>query len=400
VFKQQYQMVLIVMCSVLGSISPADAGTARQLALGGDSAYFTDSANILQWYSSLANYPNQLAIELGDLSNDTESYLNSQGVMGHGGGLHAQLGNDGSWGTMAFYFQDRLDNALTDGAFNMLWSRDLGPIQIGLGGHFTTHGRSRVGTGVGDRVDSQYFHQYGLGLSGVVFSGFRLEVAGEITNTLASNSGALYDLRPTNEWSTYGFRARGFYDMNPELTLVPLVSYSREIQGDYDDVVGGPVDRDAYTTRLGLGGHLKVRPNQLLLLSCEYRSGSEYLNLRYDGAGSSAWDNSDRYFYQIRCRAGVESPVLSWLTVRASVSYIRIHDDQYRFDDGEGARTEHMVLEGVNTPIALGVGLHYQSWAADFTFNDTAPVDDELTSEELFGGSSEGYSALTLTWKF
>lgn len=385
---------------LLATSAPVHAGTARLLGLGSNAGYVADASDVLHWYGSLGDYPDRVDLEFGDLVNGREDALGAQNLIGHGGGVHARLGRDGRWGTAAFYFQDNLPYGKTDGAFSVQWSRNVGPLQVGLGSRFTTYGESRVGTEVGDRIDTQYFHQYGLGLRGEPWAGLRIEVAGEIVNSLAESSGALYHLARTDDWTTFGLRARGFVEVTPDLTVVPLVDHFRDQRGAYDDIVDGPVDRDARITSLGVGANFQPDHDNSLLLSCEYRFGREDLNLRVTDAQSSTWDVSERNFYQIRCRAGVESALAPWITARAAVQYVRVHDDLYRFAADEPGRTISHRIEAIATPLALGLSLRRGRFTVDFAYNDTAPINPGLVSEGLFNGDREGYSACTLGWIF
>ena len=119
--------------------------------------------------------------------------------------MHARLSQDGRWGTAAFYFQDHLRRGDTDGAFTALWARRFGPVEAGCGGRFTTYGDSRIGSTVGDRIDAQYFHHYGMGCASTPVR-LRLEIAGEIVNSRAESHGALSTCRrrTTGRRTDYG----------------------------------------------------------------------------------------------------------------------------------------------------------------------------------------------------
>ncbi len=379
---------------------PLQAGTSRLIGLGGETGYVTDASDVLHWYSTLVKYPNRVDYELGDLIHEQNNFSTSQGLIGHGGGVHYRLGNEGRWGTAGFYFEDHLANGETDGAFSALWSRNLGPVQVGFGGRFTTFGESTAGTEVGDRINTQYFHQYGFGAGGVVRTGLRIEAAGEIINSLAEKSGALYHLERTNDWSTFGLRVRAFYDVTPTLTLVPLIDHFKDQRSAYNDMIGGPANLDARMTRLGIGANLRPDQDTLLLLSCEYRFGRENLHVRSSEADFADWEVSLRDFYQIRCRAGVESAILPWLTTRAALRYVRIHDDLNRSVADKALLDTAIRVEAVATSLAMGLTLRHGQVRADFAYNDTAPFNPGLASEGMFSSDHRGYSALTLGWVF
>jgi hypothetical protein len=379
---------------------PVRAGTARLLALGGDAGYCADAVDVLRWYGSLADYPDRAVFEFGDLVHGRDRAPSDPGLIGHGGGVHARLSQNGNWGTAAFYFQDHLPQSDVDGAFSALWSRRFGPLDVGCGGRFTTYGDSEVGTAVGDRIDAQYHHQYGLGVRGAPCAGLRLEAAGEIVNSRAESHGALYHMSPTNDWSTFGLRVRGFVELGPDLTLVPLVDHLGDRRSAYDAVIDSPADLDAALTILGAAVNLRPDPDTLLLIGCEYRRGHRDLKLRDEGSLAAAWDSSTRDFYQIRGRAGLETAVLPWLTARAAMQYVRVHDDLLLVSGGAHPDQERRRLEAVATPLTLGFALRHGRLTADFAYNDSAPLNPGLPGDGLFGSGGEGYSAFSFGYEF
>ncbi len=398
--RRSHLLAVVSLWSLFAAATPGRAGTARLLALGGDAGYCTDAVDVLRWYGSLGDYPDRAVFEFGDLLHGRDRAPADQGLIGHGGGVHARLSRNGSWGTAAFYFQDHLPQNDTDGAFSALWSRRCGPLDVGVSGRFTTYGNSEVGAVVGDRIDAQYFHHYGLGVRGEPLAGLRLEAAGEIVNSRAESHGALYHMSPTNDWSTFGLRLRGFIELGPDLTLVPLIDHFSDRRATFDADIDSPADLDADLTSLGIAANLRPDPDTLLLIGCEFRSGHQNLDLREEGSLGAAWDLSERDFYQIRGRAGFETAILPWLTARASMQYVRMHDDLLRATAGAHPEEERGRLEAVATPLTLGFALRHGRLTADFAHNDSAPVNPGLTSAGLFGAGGEGVSAFTMTYEF
>lgn len=389
---------LLIALIALTAASGASAGTARLTALGGDGTYVRDAANVLRWYADLVDYPDQVALEMGDPLHGREDVLVRQGLIGHGAGAHVQLDHAGRWGTAAVYFQDDLPLGPTDGAFTTLWGRRLGSFQLGLGGRFSTYGDSRTGTVIGDRLVSQYFHQYGAGLGWTVKESLQLELAGEVVNSQATSSGAVHNLHSTDDWTTFGLRARGFAQVSETLILVPVLDYARDLRGLYSERIDGPADLDAYRTLVGMGGHLRTGAEAAAVFNVDYLTGREDLDVRTADTGSSAWDTARRDFYRIRVRVGVEADLLPWLTVRAAGRYIRLHDDRTLTRMEDASVTEQHVVEGVSTPLAIGIGLAYRGMTADVSYNDTVPLDAGygLVPEP----DTQGSAAITLGWVF
>ncbi len=394
--------IFLILGGVFFSIpDPALAGTSRTVSLGGAPEYFSDTANIHRWYSSLINQPDQVAFELGDLINGQHEALNTQGLIGHGGGVHARLTEDGRWGAVAFFVQDHLKNGEKDGAFSAYWARSFGSLQVGIGGSFSTYGISRSGVTTGDRADVQYLHQYGLGLGYQISPGFRVEMAGEFLNSMTASGGAVYNLPITDDWDTFGLRARGFLDLNAKLVLVPVIDYLSDVRLDLDQSSDRPVAADRRVLRLGLGANYSAKADLLLIFSTEYRSGRANMSWSEYSAGADLWDRRNTDFYQIKLRSGAEASVLSWLKLRASVNYVRVHEEILLVDDLLSDRDETHYVEYVVSSLALGAGLHFGSFSADLAYNDSPPLADMGRGAELFtADSGKGYSSVTLSWEF
>jgi len=399
--RHLFTVFLIAVCFCSVSISPVEAGTSRTLSLGSDPEYFTDSSNVPHWYSCLLSYPNRVDFELGDVVNGQDTALSNQGLIGHGGGVHVRLDEAGRYGTLAFYVQDNLQHDASDGAFSAYWARSFGSLKVGLGGSFSTYGISQVGSSIGDRSDSQYLHRYGLGLGYEFSPGFRLELAGDVLNSMTGSAGAAFNLPLTDDWDTFGLRLRSFLKINEKLTLVPVVDYLSDTRMDLDLSDDRPEAIDVRVFKLGIGANLQVREDLVLVFSSEYRTGRYDQRWSQYSAGSDLWDTGRCDFYQIRLRSGVESALLPWLTVRASVKYLRVHEEKFLTDDGADDRDEIHYVENVITPVVLGVGFHFGDMTADLAYNDTPPFPEVGKAlADFLNEDGEGYSSVTLSWEF
>ncbi len=393
----------LVCVALILAAGPVPAGTARLIGLGGDGGYFRDEGNVLHWYGSLVDHAGTAFCELGDVAGGHDDALSAEGFLGHGGGVHLDLDEQGTWGTLGFVFQDHLANGPTDGAFSCFWGRRLGAWQAGLAGRFSTYGQSAAGSAVGDRIDAQYFHRYGLGLVRHLGEGRRLELAGEVVNSKTEVKGALENL-VADDWKSFGLRARAFWPVADRLTFVPVADHQRLIRGDYSPVLDAPADLDARRTSLGLAAHARPDPDTLILISGEYRHGREDWRLQAGALRTPAWHSSARDFYQIRGRIAVEKHVFAWLSLRAAAQYVRAHENVVHRSPAPSAEEspldEAFRLEGVATPLALGCGLTHRSLTVDFAYNDTAPLNPGLGAEGLFDQDGTGFTALTVIWAF
>ncbi len=398
-YQKRHLMMALGLCLLL----PVHAlgGTARHLALGGDSAYFSDPSNVLQWYASLELYPDLAVVEGGDIIHNQDGALSDQGQIGHGGGAHLQLDSADRWGTVAFYVQDHLAKGSQDGAFFLLYAHRLGPWRLGLAGRFTTYGVAHNATGSGDYVDGQYFHQYGMGLSRSFSDHWQGEVAGEIINTNIDFADALHEIS-SDTWQSYGLRLRLRGRLTSRLTLVPLLAHNQRREGNFSNILSGTADLDADLTTLGLGLNLQRNVKTLVIISGEYRYGNQDWQLRKVRNQAENWTSSGENFYQIRGRVAVEYTLLPWLTVRAAAHYIRRHEEIARLGPGETEdiphSTEAYFKETAVTPVSFGLGLQKGSLRLDLAYNDTDPVNPGLVGEDFLLGHKGGYSALSVQW--
>lgn len=393
---------LVPVCLLLGAVQTASGGTARVLGLGDAAAFLNDPANVHRWYASLVDHPDLLVLELGDVVYDQDDALATRSLLGHGGGVHLRLGEHAAWGTAAVFFEDHLARAVTDGAFSILWGRGLGRWNLGLGGRFTTFGRSQAGTELGDRIDSEYLHEYRLGLARRLSARARIEFAGELINSIYESSGALFQLSE-KEWTTFGLRIRAELAIAPEATLVPLLTHARVDRSLENQEIGGPADRDAHRTGFGLGVRLRRDEQTLVVVSGEYRAGRDDLRQHDDDPVDPLWERRDREFYQLRGRVGAEHALRPWLTIRAAAQYVRMHEqiDRERSDaHSDDPARESLEGETVAVALCLGLSVQYGQVGADFAFNDTAPINAGLQGPGLFSGEGPGFAALTLHWRF
>lgn len=391
-------LALLLLAVAIGGAPSAGAGTARVVSLGEGVDYLDDPAGITRWYAGLVGAADQVFLELGDVAHGRRHTLAGRPLVGHGGGGQLRLDERGRWGTLGIWFEDHLARDDTDGAFAMRWGRALGAWDLAVGGRFTTSGQSRAGTALDDRIDSEYQHQYELGLAGPVHERVRLELAGEIVNTLFETSGALYRLQE-KDWGTFGLRARARVVVDDRLTLTPVLAYARILRGDESEIIGGPARRDAWQTRAGLGAELAPRRGTRVIVSGEYRALADTWRLVGDPIGAVAWERSDRDGYQLHTRLGVETRLRPWLALRAGARYVRVHEEIVREFTPEQV-LERRDLEAVATPLFVGVGIRHAGVAFDLAYSDTAPINDGLQGEGVFAGEGPGFAAATLSWEF
>lgn len=382
------------------AVATAHAGTARRIALGGDVGYEPDADEARRWYASLVDQPDRIFFEFGELLAGGGSRVPDPGMIGHGGGLQARLADDPRWGTASVTFEDGQDHGSNDGVFGLGWARRFGCVEAGLGCRFTTFGESSTGTEAGDRVDAQYFHQYGFGLRGAPHPDLTVELAGEIINSMAESHDAVHHLNATSTWSSFGLRARCSLAVTPELRLVPQVDHFRDSRPAFDDQLAGPADLDTRLTRVGLAVLSQPDLSTLVIVAAEYRAGRDNSRARTAESTDFAWTSKERTFYHLRGRGAVEAALRSWLTLRAAITYVRADDKEWLNLSTAETVTEARLETTVATPLSLGLGVQWAGWTLDLAWNDSAPLNDGLTASGPLAGVGSGYSALSLACAF
>jgi hypothetical protein len=392
--------IAVVGFLLAAAVATAHAGTARRIALGGDVGYEPDADEARRWYASLVDHPDRFFFEFGELLAAGGSRVPDPGMIGHGGGVQVRLAADPRWGTASVAFEDGQEHGSNDGAFGLGWARRFGCVDVGLGGRFTTFGESSTGTEAGDRVDAQYFHQYGFGLRGAPRHDLTVELAGEIINSMAESHDAVHHLNATSTWSSFGLRARCSLAVTAELRLVPQVDHFRDSRPAFDDQLAGPADLDARLTRLGLAVLLQRDPRTLVIIGAEYREGRDDRRARTAESVDFARTSKERSFYHLRGRCAVEAALRPWLTLRAAITYVRA-DDKERLNLSTAETVAEARLETtVATPLSLGLGVQWAGWTLDLAWNDSAPLNDGLTASGPLAGIASGYSALSLACAF
>jgi len=183
---------------------------------------------------------------------------------------------------------------------------------------------------------------------------------------------------------------------------VPLLDHRRDDRPLLSDALGAPADQQAWQSSLGLGLNLLRDPDNLLLASGEWRWGTEEHRRLRGRASSWDYDASDLDYHEIHARVGMETRVLPWLSLRGSLQYLRLQQEQrlLRGDlvHGDPDRwAESQVIE-VRTPITLGCALHAGAFQADLVFNGhwseppgTLPFGARPLATSTFSGLSLRY---------
>ena len=396
--------LFILLTALLLAASQATATLTRVRSLGGNLNYLEDDAGATVWYAPLLDYPDQIVLDVGDLNHDASGSLN-QSLTHSAGSFHARLDEAGKWGTIGVYVQEDLPQDAPGGGATLLAARQFGKVGIGLKGQFTSHFEGFNSTETDGTGESLYFHAYGLGARWDVSDGVYGDIAGEIVNVQGdAASQDLWHLSTQQTWTTWGARTRWFIGLSETTVLVPVFDHRQDDRQVYDDIIAAPADQHARRTTAGLGFNLLPDPDNLVVISAEYRWGLEQHD-RLDG-NSTAWeyDYSELVYNEGHVRVGLESRVLPWLTVRGALEYYRLQQERLATRGetvpGEADRWAEAKSIEVLTPITLGFGFHFGSFQADLLLNARW---SETYGTFPFGPQTNErgtYSALTLGYRF
>ncbi len=394
---------LATLVAALLCAGQASATLTRARTLGGNLNYFEDDAGVIVWYAALLDYPNQAVFDLGDYDHDGDGAWN-QRTTGTAGGFHAKLDQAGTW-AVGLYLQEDLPQDAPGGGATLLAAHQFGNVGLGLRGQFTSYFEGANSTETDGYGESLYFHSYGLGARWDVSDGVYGDIAGELVNVQGDAANQdLWTLPPQQAWSTWGARTRWFVATGETTVLVPVLDHRQDDRHVYAAILDAPADMHSRLTAAGLGLNLLPDPDNLVIVSGEYRWGHEQFDRQVGNSTSWEYDQSDLIYNEVHARVGVESRVLPWLTLRGALSYYRLQQEQLATRGetvpGEADRWLESKSIDVSTPVTLGFGFHFGSFQADLLLNARWT---ETYGTFPFGPTPETrgtYSALTLGYRF
>ncbi|MFO7652780.1 MAG: hypothetical protein R6X25_03055 [Candidatus Krumholzibacteriia bacterium] len=379
------------------------ASSSRVRSLGGDSGYFEDDSNVLRWYGSVVDYPDLVVAELGRFDLDAATAVPwSDRVYGQGGGLHLSFDAARRWGVGAAYVEGDQPDDIPGGAATLMWGRSFGRHAVALAFQGTSYNRSTAGDGTQLFGRAEYHHVWGAGLRSDLGESAYLDLAADVRNTQFDYVDPFRGLRygPVEITKGWSARARLFWRPNPRVVLVPLIGHLADIRPTYSDVLEDAADLDARITRVGFGVNLLPDADNLVLFSFEYAEGEE--TLRGQASPFARYARETRDWFTLHGRIGAESRVLAWLTVRLGIEYLRIEDEVLLLlpavngDDLWFARRD-IFLE---TPVNLGLGLHFGSFTADLVVNEESPFNLGYALTGAGRDDSTTFTSITLSYGF
>ncbi len=353
---------MVIIFSILGVLT-AQATISRVNSLGGNGDFFEDDSNVLRWYGSLVDYPNQAVLESGNF-NIQDGYWQTPAskLSGPGFGVHYALGQSGQYGNLALFYRDHNDDRnfsmISEELRNnvqLIYALNLGPLTAAA---FWGHGSRDLNIA---NTEFEYSaNNVGLGARLDLNENVYLDLAWESQFTSLQNSSFPETDEPESE-SNYNLRGRAFIALGDHTALVPMAEILHE---DRLHPFISPINLENRLTRLGCGLNYYPDTDHLLILSTEYVDGRQrtiYTNYYFE-KNYSTWT----------CQAGFESRMLSWLTARGSVSGTLDHQFEDVFFDGDQLN-ELPPPSDPTMRVNLGFSLHLGPGDLDMNFGEQYP---------------------------
>ncbi|MCX5800506.1 MAG: hypothetical protein NTX17_03885 [Candidatus Eisenbacteria bacterium] len=427
--------VLLLMTPVL-----ATASTARLEGLGVIPDFVEDYANMFAYPVSIARYPGVVIGELG-----------VYGSYDRGFGATMGLGQDYKYGVFGIMLRENSGFAPVPGwtgsygsQFDLLWGMNFGRAAFGVR---VDNSSSEFGYKVGDdysyTISPLYFlYMYMEDIvpsdennTGITLSaGFdvretdKVEAAFEyrtLNFEIDARSGASHEKIQDAGNASYGFRGRGFFNVAENITLVPMVGYSKYDWG-WEITSTVPDDEDsgdqALTTMTG-GLGVKVDVGSMFMIGVGFSQTKATTDFTYAEAAPAA---SYPETFEFTSTAApflfgcLETPIRDWLTVRFGAQKKLVNEkmtlefvgpgyEKWDFTTKNGVipsefRTYVYEDGGVTMPyfnepftFSLGVGFKFGNLDIDATMNDYYPFTGMYW---LSGVASTPFSRISATYHY
>lgn len=357
---------------------PALASSSRVRALGGVPDLIEDASGALRWYGALVDYPDLGTLHLGDWAHSRAGAARGD-LASRGGGVHVQLDQGGRWGTVAMHFGEDLPAPDPGGWFQAMWGRRLGDVTVALAFRASSWSDATSTPTAALEGGSRFTHLLGLGVRWDVSDATYVDLAIDAMESEVDyyRRGGDHPVAEEDlgDWDSLGVRGRAFHQLTDKLVWVGRLAWFRDLRPITDDAFDDLVNLDARHFRGGFGFHLLTDPDNLVIISGDYRRLEDRRDARHPFI--AAWTDGWREWWRIDARVGVESRVLPWLTLRASASYRRhVNEQQYQYRWADDfAETAYDYDIRVDTPVTVGLGLHLGRFDCDVVVNATAPFE-------------------------
>ncbi len=357
--------VFLILIQPVASFATAP----RTSALGGDNTYFEDDSNVLRWYGSLVEYGNQVLVGTGhhDFSESGVSWSDSPS--GFGTGIHVDLDSQGTWGTAAIYFNQRMrDNDVStsidddpENSLAIMYGRKIGPVTMGLS---FRHGSQEWDAAI-DTVGVLPMSRrelsrttVGIGVRTDLSTTSYLDVAFDLHGLNWLNSDVYNADTDLESWNNMSLRTRAFFALGSNMAVVPVAELWSE---DYNSVMDNLDLAPTHTIKmLRLGCGLNIFPNSdnFMLVSANYFGIQEDMQCLTSNVYS-------KRLHKVNVLVATETRWNHWLTLRGSFGC-----DHFKREDSIASRSD--VIDTI-FPMNFGAGFHLGGFDLDMAMTSHEP---------------------------
>ncbi|MEZ4388100.1 MAG: hypothetical protein R3D98_11090 [Candidatus Krumholzibacteriia bacterium] len=393
------RLLLAAACLLLAG--PALASADRVRALGGVPDLVEDDSGVLRWYGAVVDYPDLGVLHLGDWAHRRNGAARGD-LAGRGGGVHVQLDPDGRWGTAALHFGEDLPAPDPGGWIQAVWGRRFGSLSLALAFRATSWSDASSTPTAALDGGSRFLHLLGLGARWDLTDRTYVDLAADAQESEVDfyRRGGSVPLAEEDlgGWDSFGVRGRVFHELSDNLVWVGRLAWFRDTRPITDPVIDDLVDFDADHFRGGFACHLLPDPDNLVIISGDYRRLEDTRRARHPF--DAAWERGWRLWWRIDARVAVESRVLPWLTLRAAASYRRhVDEQQYKYEWAtDYTEIAYRYQVRVDTPVTVGAGLHLGQFDCDVVVNATAPFEVGEGTDGFLDGESTNLTGVTLRY--
>jgi len=426
----------IILFSVLLLMTPALAlaSTARLEGLGVMPDFIEDYANIFSYPASICRYP---AVVVGELGYESG--------WGKGFGATMGLGQDNAYGVFGIMLRENSAFAPVPGIwsndgsqFDLLWGMNFEKVSFGV--RFDNSSSELKWTDeAGDGMSyspmfffygpgvllPNYFNTMGIGVSATmdVREADKVEATFEYrTLDFAMEAiGADYKVEDKGEPS-FGFWGRGFFALNENITLVPMVGYNKyDTSFEITSAVADEEDAsDETLTNMKAGLGMRVDVGSFFMLGVGFSQWKMEIDNSYAEAApvGTLVETFEFTGTSLPFLFGTfEADLRDWLTIRFGARKNLISEEAtMEWVDGESIKFEtkngslnsdvrdYLYSEGVYVPyfeepfmFSMGLGFKWNDIEIDATLNEDYPFTGMYW---LSGDSETPFGKISVTYYY
>jgi hypothetical protein len=385
-------LVLGALLLAVPLLAQAQTSRVEGMAIQGD--YIKDYTGIFTYTSGVSNVGNLVYGELGVATGGDPVDRSIGAVMGDW-----FEGRMGSWAIHMRQFTPQLGqgdatsnpapgtpplasdpNFHTSEQFDIMWGKKFGTTALGLrlNRSFGQVELDNDPVGLGDVSELEFdFTQFDPNLARNVL-GVGVGAGFEVNPTLTVEANVMWQSRTfeivdttgvtlteSDGTSTYQIAARAWWQVQPNVMLVPVFKWSNY---DLSTTTGAlSADNSIKAWQLGMAGNWTIGSNDLFVLGVTFAQNKIEQEVDLFGAGFALGTITETFTPQIF--AALETHVNSWLTVRFGANKGAWHSTEFE----DEATPTNLTIHDSPFSMSLGAGVKVGSLQFDAIVNDAFP---------------------------